>query len=80
MCHGDYYAIGYLPDYSYFEEHYKLIAIDLSNQALDVDPNKIQQFNITGNVAEYKDTTIFFIVKEAKETNLDFSQGTVRVL
>ena len=80
MCHEDYYATGYLPDYSYFEEHYKLIAIDLSNQALDVDPNKIQQFNITGNVAEYKDTTIFFIVKEAKEINLDFSQGTVRVL
>ena len=42
MCHGDYYTSGYFPDYSYFEEHYKLIAIGLSNQALDVDPNAIQ--------------------------------------
>ena len=80
MCHGDYYTSGYFPDYSYFEEHYKLIAIGLSNQALDVDPNAIQQFNITGNVVEYKDTTMFFIVKEGKEINLDFSQGTARVL
>ena len=79
MCHGDYYTSGYFPDYSYFEEHYKLIAIGLSNQALDVDPNAIQ-FNITGNVVEYKDTTMFFVVKEAKEINLDFSQGTARVL
>ena len=36
---GDDYTTGCLLDYSYFNENYKLIAIDLSKQqALDADP------------------------------------------
>ena len=35
---GDDYTTGYLLDYSYFKESYKIIAIDLSKQqALDAD-------------------------------------------
>ena len=58
-----------------------MIAIDLSKQqALDADPRAIQQINFTANVDRRGNTTIFFIIEEAKETVLDFSQGTVKVL
>ena len=58
-----------------------MIAIDLSKQqALDADPKSIQQINFSGNLERAGSTTIFFLIKEAKETILDFSQGTVSVL
>ena len=62
-----------------FKNYYKMIAIDLSKQqALDANPKAIQQINFTGNLEE--PSTIFFIIEEAKETVLDFSQGTVKIL
>ena len=58
-----------------------MIAIDLSKQqALDADPRPIQQINFTANLDEEGNTTMFFIIEQAKETVLDFSQGTVKVL
>ena len=58
-----------------------MIAIDLSKQqALDADPRAIQQINFTANLDRDENTTIFFIIEEAKETVLDFSQGTIKVL
>ena len=55
--------------------------IDLSKQQpLDADPKPIQQIIFTENLYQEGFTTIFFITEEAKETILDFSQGTVRVL
>ena len=75
---GDDYTTGWSLDYNYFKNNYKMIAIDLSKQqALDADPKAIQQINFTGNLDEQ--SAIFFIVEEAKETVLDFSQGTVKV-
>ena len=57
-----------------------MFALDLSKQqALDVDPRAIQQINFTANIDRAGNTTMFFIVEEAKETVLDFSQGTVKV-
>ena len=48
---GDDYLTGYLLDYIYFKEYYKLIAIDLSKQQkLDGDPKAIQQINFSGNL------------------------------
>ena len=48
---GDDYTTGCLLDYSYFKDHYKIIAIDLSKQeALDADPRAIQQINFTANL------------------------------
>ena len=77
---GD-YTTGCLLDYSYFKENYKMIAIDLSKQqVLDADPRAIQQINFTANLDRAGNTTMFFIIEEAKETVLDFSQGTVKVL
>ena len=78
---GDDHTTGCLLDYSYFKDHYKMIAIDLSKQqALDADPRAIQQINFTANLDRAGNTTMFFIIEEAKETVLDFSQGTVKVL
>ena len=55
--------------------------LDLSKQqALDAHPNTIQQLNLTGNLDRAAGATMFFIIEEAKETILDFSQGTVKVL
>ena len=65
-------------DYDYFKEHYKMVAIDLSKlQEHNSDPKAIQQINFTENLENQ--STIFFIIEEAKETVLDFSQGIVKV-
>ena len=78
---GDDYTTGCLLDYNYFSNYYKMIAIDLSKQqALDADPKEIQQINFTANLDRDGSTTIFFIIEEARETILDFLQGTVKVL
>ena len=77
---GDDYTTGCLLDYTYFKKYYKMIAIDLSKQqVLDADPKAIQQINFTANLDRAGNTTMFFIIEEAKETVLDFSQGTVKV-
>ena len=74
------YTIGCLLDYTYFKDHYKMIAIDLSKQqSLDADPRAIKQINFTANLERARNTTVFFIIEEAKETISDFSQGTVKV-
>ena len=78
---GDDYPTGCLLDYYYFKNHYKMIAIDLSRQqALDDDLRAIQQINFTANLDRAGNTTMFFIIEEAKETVLNFSQGTVKAL
>ena len=78
---GDDYTTGCLLDYPYFKGTYKMIAVDLSKQqALDSDPRAIQQINFTANLDRAGNTRIYFILEEAKETILDFSQGTVKAL
>ena len=86
---GDDYTTGCLLDYNYFNNYYKMIAIDLSKQqALDADPKAIQQIKFTGNLSRKgnqarimnNNTTMLFIIEESEEAILDFSQGTVKVL
>ena len=78
---GDDYTAGCLLDYSYFKDHYKMIPIDLKKQQVrDNDPKAIQQINFTVNLDRAGNITKFFIIEEAKETVLDFLQGTVKVL
>ena len=79
--HGDYYTTGCLLDYIYFKKYYKMIAVGSSKeQALDANPKAIKQINFTANLDRAGNTRIYFILKEAKETVLDFSQETVKVL
>ena len=78
---GDDYTTGCLLHYTYFKDTYKMIAVDLSKQQeLDADPRTIQQINFTANLDRAGNTRIYFILEEAKETILNFSQGTVKVL
>ena len=78
---GDNYTTGCFLDYPYFKENYKMITIDLSKQQLlDADATAIQQINFTANLDRAGNTTMFFIIEEAKETAFEFSQGTVKVL
>ena len=78
---GNGYTTGCLLNYTYFKNHYKMIAIDLSKQqALDADPRAIQQINFTANLDRAGNTRFYFILEEAKETVFEFSQGTVKVL
>ena len=77
---GDDYTTGCLLDYLYFKKDYKKIAIDLSKQqALDADPRAIQQINFTLTFYTEGNTTIFFIIQEAKEIVLEFLRETVTV-
>ena len=77
----DDYRTGCLLDYSYFKKHYKMIAVALSKQqALDTDPNAIQQINFTANLDRAGNTRLYFILEEAKKTVFEFWQGTVKLL
>ena len=78
---GDDYTTGCLLDYPYFKDSYKMIAIVLSKQqALDADRRSIEEINFTVNLHRAGNTRIYFILEEAKETILDFSQRTAKVL
>ena len=71
---GDDYTTDFLLD------HYKMVAIDLSKQQdLDADPRPIQQISFTATLDRRGNTAMFFIIEEAKETVLNFSEGTVKV-
>ena len=75
----DNYTTECLLHYSYFKEHYKVIATDLSKQQkLDTDPKAKQQINFTGKLEQDRKKQTFFITKETKETVLNFSKGAAR--
>ena len=44
-----------------------------------MDPRAIQQINFTANLDRARNTRMFFVIEEAKETVLNFSQGTIKV-
>ena len=70
-------------DYAYFKDNYRLIAIDLSKQkALDADPRAIQQIVFQGVVRGDDNTKIrlYTVLEQSKETILEFSKGTAKVL
>ena len=78
---GDDYTTGCLLNYQYIKDYYKMTGVNLSKQqALDTDTRAIQQINFTANLDRAVNARIYFILEEAKETMLDFSQGTVKVL
>ena len=56
------------------------MAVDLrKHQALDSDIRANQQINFTASLDREGNTRVYFILEEAKETKLDFLQGTVEV-
>ena len=64
---GDDYATGCLLDYSHFNDHYKIIAIDLSKQqALDAHLKAIQQINFTRDLNRRGGAAMFPLLKKKK--------------
>ena len=68
------YATGNLSDYDYFLNHYNLIAIDLSQQSVNITK---QQINFVGTLSQ--DATMFFITEKAEKTELTFKQNSVDI-
>ena len=67
----DGYAIDCLSNYSCFKENDKMIAISVVKQhAWDADPRAIQQINFLANLDSTENTTMFFIIEEAKRKRL----------
>ena len=66
---GNDYTTSCLLDYIYSKNYYEMIVADLRRQqALDADPNAIQQINLTANLDRPGNTRIYFILEEVKET------------
>ena len=67
-----------------FWKKFRLIAVDLSKQkALDADSRAIQQIIFTGKIKAAADNTrviIYYILEQSKETILEFSKRTTKVL
>ena len=63
---------------SLLKKNCKIITIDsIKKQALNAGPETIHQINFfNDNLDRGRNTTIFFITEEAKETISDFSQET----
>ena len=77
---GDDYTTGCLIDYVCFKDDFRLVTADLSKQkALDADLKAIQQIIFTGQVDDGA-LTVFYILEKSKETILEFSKGTTKVL
>ena len=81
---GDDYTTGCLLDFAYFEKNCRLIAVDLSKQkVLDANSRAIQQIIFTGKIKATEENTrvlIYYILETSKETVLEFSKGTTKVL
>ena len=76
---GDDYTTGFLLDFGCFEKNYRLIAADLSKQkALDADSRAIKQIIFTGKASE--GVMIYYILEQSRETMLEFSKRTTKVL
>ena len=76
MGYNDDYTVGNLMNSKYFEEHYKLIAIDLSKQK-ELESDIVQQINFIGSLEVQ--ATIFFITEQREQTTIDFSQYSVTI-
>ena len=73
------YTTGNLFDYEYFSKHYKLIAIDLSNQIELENSDLKQQINFIGKLEDDR-ATMFFIIEKSEETTFEFLQNSVSII
>ena len=71
------YTTGNLLDFIYFQENYRIIAIDLSKQTELKDP---QHICFIGKLDEANGATIFFIIEKSEGTIFNFSQNSVTII
>ena len=73
-----------MSDYAYFKDNYKLITINLSKQkALYADQRATERIVFQGVVGGDNNTKIrllYTILKQSKETVLEFYKGTAKLL
>ena len=66
------------------EKNYRLTGADLSKRkALDADSRAFEQFIFTGKIKSSvvnARVLIYYILEQSKETTLQFSKGTTKVL
>ena len=75
MSNND-YTTGYLLDFAYFKQNFKLIVIDLSKQTKLKDPT-----NFIGKLKNQDHgATMFFVMEKSEETTFNFSQTSVNIL
>ena len=71
-------------NFAYFEKNYRVIADDLSKKkALDADSRAVQQIIFTGKIKSTEENTrviIYYIFEQSKETILEFSKWTTKLL
>ena len=77
MNNNNDYTTGNLLDFAYFKKHYKLIAIDLSEQTKLKEP---QHINTIGQLSNILGATMFFIIEKSEETTFNFSQNSVTII
>ena len=66
------YTTENLLDYEYFSKHYKLIAIDLSEQIELENPDLKQKINFIGRLTRNEGATMFFVIEKSEERLLNF--------
>ena len=59
MSKNNDYTTGNLLDYDYFQNHYNLVAVDLSKKIELRNPNLKQQINLIGNLEEDNEAPMF---------------------
>ena len=77
MSNNNNYATGNFLDFVYFEENFKLIAINLSKQTKLKDP---QQINFIRKLYKDNGATMFFIIEKSEETCFNFLQNSVAII
>ena len=78
MSRNNDYTTGNLLDLAYSKENYRLIAIDLSNQAKLKDPQQISFIGRLENQAH--GATMFLIIEKSEEITLEFLRNSVNIL
>ena len=72
------YTTGNLLDFVYYNESYKLIAIDLGKQTKIKDP---QQIRFIGKIENQDNgVTMYFIIERSEESTFEFLQNSVNIL
>ena len=78
---GEDYTTGSLLDHVYWKNNHKLICCNLSKQKLlDSNPKANQQIEFVYKLDNgTDDAQVLTVLEKEKETNLEFSKGTVKV-
>ena len=76
MSRNDNYTTGNLLDFSFHQNYYKLIGIDLSTQR---NKNIPQQIDFTRKLEKDDGATLFFIAEKQQKEILNFSLNSLIV-